>query len=222
MANENFTSGWTELDAAGVLSETSSTITVTGLSASSPSVHLSKDQGAGFYSGNFLFRFGPIALTSPSSNNSRISLIKVSMGTDSVDDIENQSIVVRWVNTTTNPTLYLSYFATDGLGVETPTAEDSYQGSAVAASTNFYLEIERNGTTVTCKLYSDSGYSTLVDTLSVTVTVHSYRYVHVASKMMTGSGATISGTLQNLDLAYTASSSVKHLRNQLFAFGVGA
>lgn len=204
MANVDFTTG-TELDAAGVLSASSTTITVTGISAATPCVHLGFDRGAGYFSGDFRMRFGPLTMTSPSSNNSRMSILKVSAGLDTADDVENQSVVVRWVNTTTNPTLYLSYFATDLLAVDSQTDQASYQGAGVAAGTAFYIDLQRSGTTLTLKIYSDSGYTSQVgSTLTLTVTAHTYRYVYAAAKYMSGSGATLSGSLQNLDMDYSA------------------
>src|SRR6185295_791039 len=105
-----------------------------------------------------------------------------------------------------NATLYLREYSTTNTTDETPTTEDTYQGAAVAAGTNFYIEFSRSGTTMNLKLYSDA-YSTLVDTLTFTLSqaAQSYRYVLSPASRGIGSGATVAGTFQNLDLAVTGS-----------------
>ena len=204
MANVDFTT-WTETDPGGVLSVTSSTITGTSVTGTSINWHrVSIDKGAAFYSGDFTFRFGPINISAASSSNSRFGII--SLTKDQVPNTWEKfegSITVLWANTTTNPTLYLYGFNDANTSATVPDYSDTYQGSAVALSTNFYIELSRSGTTVTCKVYSNA-YSTLVDTLTITPTDYDYQYVSTAFKWETGTAATVSFTEQNLDLEVSA------------------
>src|SRR6185295_16976240 len=203
MSNENFTT-WTEVDPGTKISATSSTITITGYDGPSAgsSNYFYKDQGAGFYSGNFTFRYGPIQFTSPSSNNASAIILRASLVLPDDTTKHSGSVQAYWQNTATNATLYLREYSTTNTTDETPTTEDTYQGSAVNAGTSFYIEFQRTGTTMNLRLYSDA-YSTLVDTLTFTLSqaAQSYRYVLSPASRGIGSGATVGGTFQNLDLA---------------------
>ena len=53
--------------------------------------------------------------------------------------------------------------------------QDSYTN--VSMGTTYYLTIERDDTTGTCKIYSDSDRTTLLDTLSITCETTTYRYL---------------------------------------------
>ena len=200
MAVENFTT-WTESDADSVLTVTSSQITATGINgAFSTQDTVYKDFGASYWSGNFTFRYGPLQLSSPSSSNSRLTLLALANLLPDSTNVTADSLVVRWENTTTNPTLYLCYFAAANT-TGTADSQDSYTGAVLTAGTSFYIEFARSGSTVTCKLYSDA-YTTLVATLTITpATTRSYQYAIAATKFQTGTGATVNATLQNLDLA---------------------
>ena len=67
--------------------------------------------------------------------------------------------------------------------------------------TNYYCTAERNSTTYTLKIYSDSGRTTLLDTLSLTCTTTTLRYIfaHLCYDQAATYG-TQSGYLENLDL----------------------
>jgi hypothetical protein len=203
MANENFTT-WTETDPDSAIVITSSTIAITSLNGTDSQGHITKDKGAGFYSGDFHFHYGPINFSAASSNNSRVVILDVAMGvlTDGTTITNGAATLVRWNNTATNPTLYLSYFNSSALQENAPTSEQSYQGTGVGLNINFYLDFSRTGTVVSLKIYSDSGYTSQVgSTLSVTDGGQAYRYVDALAKWDIGTGATVSGTLQNLDLS---------------------
>src|SRR6185503_5011742 len=148
------------------------------------------------------FRYGPLQFTGPSSNSSAAIILRASLVLP--DDVTKHSGSVQayWQNTATNATLYLREYSTTNTTDETPTTEDTYQGTAVAAGTSFYIEFSRSGTTMNLKLYSDA-YTTLVDTLTFTLSqsAQAYRYVLSPASRGIGSGATVSGTFQNLDLA---------------------
>lgn len=98
----------------------------------------------------------------------------------------------------------------------------------LSAGTTYYLEIERDesvGThgTLYCRIYSDSGRTTLVDTLSIAL--HSskkdFRYIYACQNLNTGdSGASRESTAfsQNLDLQEAGGVSVAP---RLTLMGVG-
>ncbi len=56
---------------------------------------------------------------------------------------------------------------------------DDFDGPTV--DTLYYVTIERVPSTLTCKIYSDSGRTTLVDTLTVTYNVTTLRYLGVCA-----------------------------------------
>ncbi len=201
MAVEDLTT-WTETDPDTDLTVTSTTVTVASLNAVyATQCFVSKDRGAGFYSGSFTHRVGPINISAASSSNSRIALMGVSMAVPIEDPPFDRALVAIWKNSTTPPTLELAEFAAGNNSGETPTTSDTYQGTAVNLSTNFYLELSRSGSTATLKLYSDA-YTTLVDTLTFTISASvSQQFVFVTAKAPNGSGATVGATLQNVDLA---------------------
>lgn len=76
---------------------------------------------------------------------------------------------------------------------------DIWTGASFA--TPYYMTIERFSTTLTCKIYSDSSRTTLVDTLSITCSTDLYRYIFATmGHGETTSGRAYSGYVDNLDL----------------------
>ena len=65
--------------------------------------------------------------------------------------------------------------------------------------TIYYFTVERSGTTLTCKIYSDANRTDLLDTLSLTCTTLAYRYAFGTFGGENYS-ATITGYSENLDL----------------------
>jgi cysteine-rich repeat protein len=65
-----------------------------------------------------------------------------------------------------------------------------------------HIEIERSGTTLTAKFYSDSLFTTLLDTLTVTTTSTTHEYLTIgASYNDSNSGTSISGIISRLDIS---------------------
>ena len=213
MAVADFTT-WAKVDPGSNLTLTGTNqINITTMSAaSSGRTGYWYDGGAGWKSGDFRFRVGPVNISAASSSNSRFVVAGVTTTDTNGGDSGNEnrpSIQVRWVNTTTNPTLSLDQFNSTASSSTAPTTTTSYQGSAIAIGTNFYLDIERSGSTCTCKIYSDSGYTTLVNTLSITLTeVISVRYAYAAGRYATGSGATVTAAILNFDTDVSTASSI--------------
>lgn len=78
--------------------------------------------------------------------------------------------------------------------------QDRY--SPASFDTWYYLTIKKDGTSLTCKIYSDSARTNLIDTLSLTL--HSnwnFRYIFVANTFNDGSGIRpMHSDIENLDL----------------------
>lgn len=194
MANEDFTT-WTEVDEATYLSVTSSRVTFAGYPATLDTTCVYKDLGAGFYSGDFKFRIGPIEVTDASSTNARIYLFSVSLTLPGSGAQQSGRLGIRWTYDTAYR-LELAYNA----AANNSTTADASDLTSFALDTPVYVEVERASGVVTAKIYSDA-YSTLVDTLSITPAVTSaYRYACAASSYRIGSGATIGGYVENVDL----------------------
>jgi hypothetical protein len=93
------------------------------------------------------------------------------------------------------------------LGVENLYLHEDYFGVYYSTSytitdgTMYYLTIEKSGTALTCKIYSDSARTTLLATLSLTLHAnHTFRYVFVCNTW--NSAGTYNGDIdiENLDL----------------------
>jgi len=80
---------------------------------------------------------------------------------------------------------------------------DVWAGASTA--TPYYMTIERSGTTLTCKIYSDASRTTLEDTLSITCGTDLYRYIFatMAGGSSTGSRE-YTGYVEDLDLQEAA------------------
>jgi hypothetical protein len=67
-----------------------------------------------------------------------------------------------------------------------------------------YAKLVKSGTSLTCYLYSDSGYSTLVDTLSLTLHAdHSFRYLYGCNTYNDASNFHIITDVENFDIGET-------------------
>ncbi|MDY6959824.1 MAG: Ig-like domain-containing protein, partial [Halobacteriota archaeon] len=81
--------------------------------------------------------------------------------------------------------------------------KDSYDA---LPDTPYYLTIEKSGTYVTCKIYSDSGRTNLLDTLSLeSHTDHKFRYMFAANTWNSGNSYNGIINVDNLNLGETTS-----------------
>ena len=68
-----------------------------------------------------------------------------------------------------------------------------------STSNLLYFTFKREGTTATCDIYSDSGRTTLVDSLSITCETGTKQYLYAINVWgETGQTTTITGYVQNL------------------------
>jgi len=98
-------------------------------------------------------------------------------------------------------------------------------GGAVAEGTTRYLTIERTSETdIEARIYSDSGRTTLVDTISTTITSgRRYRYIMPASSYHVGQAQEAFATVANLDLNEAAAAGFARPKvNGTLADGRGA
>lgn len=94
-------------------------------------------------------------------------------------------------------------------------AEDGSQGDvdpwwSVSVNTLYYCTLERSGTTGTLKIYSDSGRTNLLDTLSITCINDTLRYSIIAPyyESSDAGDSSITGYFQDLDLQEAGESSI--------------
>ncbi len=73
--------------------------------------------------------------------------------------------------------------------------------SAISADTWYYAKIVKNGTSLTCYIYTDSEYSTLHDTLDLTLHVnYTFRYLYACNSYNDGNTYNAINDIDNYDL----------------------
>lgn len=194
---ENYTT-YTEVDANARLSVDSATqITATGLLRSDES-YIYKDMGAAHFAGDFTHLLD----TKHTASGSTVSDAAFWATTNAVDDMYGlraasaKYLYAYWYGNT--PVIYLQ----EGAG-----ATQYSDGSVnLVTNTQYYMKVVRNeavGTygTLYLYIYSDSGRTSLVDTLSVALHEKlDLRYVFAVSAYNDGNAASISFIVSNLDL----------------------
>ena len=77
-----------------------------------------------------------------------------------------------------------------------------FQAYSISVSTSYYLTIKKDGTALTCKIYSDSARTILLATLSLTLHAdESYQYIYAAQTSNMASTAYTDVDIDNLDLS---------------------
>ena len=198
MAIENLTT-YTEVSGAG-------TITVTAPSASFASMrrddvaYVYKDFGVGNF-GNFDIDFE--FHISDGDNQGVVAVCSVSntIGTFTTQLNANDTIMVFAYNNTANLQLYLIDYNTDN--------SDTYINGGESTLDPLYCTFKRNDTIATLDIYSDSGRTALVDSLSITCETGTKRYLYALVSRDAGDSVadTISGYTQNFEVNFASSSS---------------
>ena len=76
---------------------------------------------------------------------------------------------------------------------------DTYSGYSI--NTWYYIKIVKSGTSLNAYIYSDSDYSVLVDTLTLTLHAnHTFRYLHGCNSWYTSSTYTMNLDIENFDI----------------------
>ncbi len=193
MALEDFTT-YTEVDPNGRYAVAANQITVTNLNRDD-NAFVYSDKGAGHFGTTFVHNVDG-RMDSGTSTNGGIGVFwDVSNTVADAQTVLNgsgQIILVR-----------LYWFTTRRILIQNgePSASDQWIG--VVLGTWYYCTAERTGdTTFEFRIYSDSGRTTLIDTLTLSITVgRAYRYVMGANSFDTNQNTRLfNGAFANLDL----------------------
>lgn len=183
MAYEDFTT-YTEVDPYGRWFQSASWVLASGVRVNEDS-YVYKDYGAGYFDGDYIHEC-EVKFQS-SQQWGRFVLWEVTNNPGSLNDMTEGQYLFFYRPSSIEMTL-----RDKGLS-------NSSSVFTMTADTYYYLRIERSGSTVTCKIYSDSARTNLLDTLSVTCETDSYRYL-VAGASNEGSGTyNAFGYIRNLE-----------------------
>jgi hypothetical protein len=196
---ENFTL-YTEVDPNGHISKTSTDITFTNLDRNEDA-YVYDDKDAGHFAGDFEHDID-IEIT---SNDAGTFFASWSM-TNLVDDLNG-------IRLAGGDALSITYSFPVGKfdivlrEIDSGTMYTDFLETSSYLNIPFYLEIERDesiGTygTLFCRIYSDSGRTTLIDTLSVALhtSKKDFQYIYGLQSWNSGSAFKVSGISSNLDL----------------------
>lgn len=218
MATENFTT-YTETDPGGKITVTSSKVDVATLLDSEVS-RVYKDAGVNHFAGDYehLVTVYCSSATVTGLSNVVWAVANVSNGDVALNGFGNDANWLRmYEETGSTASLYLQ--ENDGGSSYTDT------NTSLSLSTPYYLKIKRDesiGTygTLYCYIYSDSGRTSLVDTLSITLhtSKKDYQYVYAHAGWNSEAGSySWTGYTENLDLQEGATSSIKTINGLAYA-----
>lgn len=202
MSLQNYTT-YTETDPNSRYTVTSTKIDVAGLDRSEDA-HVYKDFGAGAFSGDFEHKVTVYV----NSSSQTSSVARAWMLTNAVDDVNGlRGAAENYIE---------AYISKASGAIATVTIAEYYSTNAIDTSINlsldtpYYLTIVRDeavGTygTLYCYIYSDSGRTTLVDTLTLTLRAAiDFRYVYGANSFNNSTtGFAFTGYVENLDINRT-------------------
>jgi hypothetical protein len=192
MAYEDFTA-YTEVDTGANRIQFTGTDHVDHRAQRNESTYLYDDKGAGHF-GNFEHLVDVESNFEDNQCNGSVWQLTDAIGERKtlIDASESFLFIQLYQNGSAVKYIYLNNI--DG-GVST---KDGY---ICAANTRYYLTIERNNTTGTCKIYSDSDRLNLLDTLTLTLVNDTFRYVYGCSTYNSGDANRDSDNIiENLDL----------------------
>lgn len=198
MANEDFTT-YTKVDPDGKLTVTSAKVAATALPQNGTGQsYVYKDKGVGFFTGNFSHNF-EIQATAHSGNSYY-----------SYWGVSNQ-IADRAATTNGYDVLILFDGANYQIYFEEINSGSFYQATyQISGSTSYYCTFRRNTAvgangTIYLDIYSDSGRTTLLTTLTLTLhAATNWRYIYGVQSNDNGNATTMTGFTQNLNLSPSA------------------
>jgi len=195
MAIENLTT-YTEVDSG-------SDITVTAPSASFVAMprevisYVYKDFGVGnFIDFDIDFEFQITAISS--TGIAVVFSLSNTIGTFQDQLTANDGLIVVAYGNTSNFQIQIRDENTDNTDFYT------YGGTSTPI---LYCTAKRNGSTFTLDVYSDSGRTALLDTLTITCETGAKRYLYALASRDQGSGDSITGYVQNYEIQFSSSSS---------------
>ena len=194
-AVEDFTT-YTETDSAGHLTVTSTKATIA--SGNDNNIYnLFKDFGADYF--NALDIDFTIRLTTGVTTDAIVGIAVINSATPTTETMGGTltstdiSVAQYWYNTTA---IWLSRGNFGGIADTT--------GGVLALNTDYYCTLIRSASsdTVTLEIYSDSGRTTLIDTLSVSGygTGTKWQYMYGFMNANFGASDTLNGFVENMDL----------------------
>ena len=192
MATENLTT-YTEVDSGADITVSASAAQFDTMRRDAVS-YVYKDFGAGYFS-NFDIDF-EFEITSVSGNSGVTVLCAVSNTIGTLQDfIDNTDGIDALAFSNTGN---LEILLTD----RSNSNEDSYIDGGTSSNL-LYCTMQRIGTTTTLRIYSDSGRTTLVDTLSITCETETKRYFYALISRDSASAATDTqtGYTQNFEIS---------------------
>lgn len=202
MATQDFTT-YTKVDPGSKLTVTATRITFTAMPQNA-STYVYKDLGAGAVGGSFKHRFN-FNITSGSNNNvAGLWLVANTIANDNA--IMGGSFNALEVSIFIGATGVLNLFLRERWNNAGTWTTSSTSTAAVAFATTYYVTVVRDesvGTygTLYLYVYSDSGRTTLVATLTRTLNeAVDFQYVYDVSSSNTGSGNTSTGYVDTFDM----------------------
>ena len=190
-AVEDFTT-YTEVDSDAKVTVTSSRVTWASANSRNVAYSVYSDKGSGHF-GDFTHLI--TGFSSAMNNTGAQPLFGWELISNSTGDQRAVDLAGSGLELYLYTTSYHIYIEDAG------GTNDFYDG---AASTVYYCTFSRSGTTLQCLIYSDSGRTTLLDTLSTTCTATTFQYVNVGASYDTNESANSSGYIENLDLQEAA------------------
>jgi len=187
MTTENYTL-YTKDDPNGRFAVTASTITVSGLT---------RNEEARIYDNKGVAHFGDFT----HDIDATATVLNVYPSAGYIWAVANSvGGFFDWWGVANALNIYFFYAGTPSI-VIADSLEQTTDLGAIGVGTNYYLRITRLGATVQCFIYSDSGRTVLVDTISVATNAgQTYQFVYSPDTINTGQNNACSYELANLDL----------------------
>ena len=195
---ENFLE-WTEQDTLNRLSQTEDRSTFTDLNRNDYNIYLYKDYGVDHFEDfEFDLDIKCTAIQVSGTQVWRAGLIVVTNYLGSIKVLESENRDFLWLCLTTNgiPNQFL-------LNMLERYGSANYQYPSIALNTGevYYVTYKREGLNYTCKIYSDSARTNLLDTLSLTLhEAIKSRYLMCPTSVYYAGSYTSSGYVEKLDL----------------------
>lgn len=164
MAYEDFTT-YTEVDTESkVTVNQNSILSIATLSSNDSYVY--KDFGAGHFTQNLHHRFKTKAFNQSIQGYRDVWIISNEIGNE--NGLSN-FLIITWQYPPI--TLVVAEVVSDS-------TQDSDSTTLVSINTYYYIDVLREDSSLTIKVYSDSDFSVLVDTLTITIANTAYRYLY--------------------------------------------
>ena len=200
---------WTEVDGNNKLTVTANKVDIVNL-LDQDIAYVTKDFGAGYF-GDFVHKmkltftsadvFGVIGAWYMSADEQH----------SYADFSSNLDGLICLVGSGAGPTYYIQILEADG------PSSDGYFIPSVPAT--YWLELERSGTTFTCKIYSDE-FITLVDTLTLTCYTDTLRWMNAPCSYDAALALQFTGSIENLDIGAGVSYAISKVGTVTYGAGV--